>query len=104
MIASMSGGVSCSCDACQHIDTLRLKLVVHSGRAVVYSIAGNVDLSGVDVIIAHRLLKNSVPSHEYILLTEAAERDLRIDLPRLWSGEEVVAGIGSLHVTAFDST
>ncbi len=93
---------SCTCNACRNIDALRLKIVLHSGKAAVYSVAGMTDLSGVDVIIAHRLLKNTVPSREYVLLTEAAQRDLRLDVPPLWSGDETYDEIGSIRVIAFE--
>ena len=53
-----------------------MKVIVHSGRAVFNTIAGLPQVSGTDVILAHRLLKNSLASHEYLLMTEAAYRDL----------------------------
>jgi hypothetical protein len=52
--------------------SLRLKLIGHYGVAVRSQMAGFDELSGVDVILLHRLLKNEVPSSEYILLTDAA--------------------------------
>jgi hypothetical protein len=55
---------------------LKLKLIAHSGSALFYRVGRFDELSGVDVIIVHRLLKNSVPAHEYILLTESAYRDI----------------------------
>ena len=36
--------------------------------------AGRLQVSGADVILAHRLLKNSIESNEYLLLTESAFR------------------------------
>jgi hypothetical protein len=35
-----------------------------------------VELAGVDVILVHRLLKNSVNAEQYLLLTETARRDV----------------------------
>lgn len=66
----------CSCHSCANIDKLRLKLIVHSGDALFYKIGNFFELSGVDVIIAHRLLKNSVGADQYILLTEPAYQDV----------------------------
>lgn len=66
----------CSCAVCRDAGTLKLKLIVHSGRAVFHAIGGRDLVSGADVILAHRLLKNSVPGEEYLLMTEAAYRDL----------------------------
>ena len=66
----------CGCAVCKHLDSLKLKIVVHSGVAVFHEIAGRPQVSGVDVIAAHRLLKNSVPSDEYLLMSEQAYQDL----------------------------
>ena len=66
----------CNCRACTNVDQLKLKIIVHTGRAVIYQISGFVELSGPDIIIAHKLLKNSVLSDEYVLLTESAYTDL----------------------------
>lgn len=51
---------------------LRLKVIIHAGEVALEHIHGFDKLFGMDVILAHRLLKNSVPSPEYVLLTEAA--------------------------------
>lgn len=85
----------CGCVACQNVDALKLKIVVHSGTAVFHTVAGHAQISGTDVILAHRLLKNSVPSHEYLLMTEAAWRDLGPGLPgEFVPGQEDCEGIG----------
>jgi len=88
----------CSCPSCQSVDQLKLKVVVHSGEAVFHEIGGFSDVSGVDVILAHKLLKNSVPSNEYILMTDAAYRD--IEFPRaieVRKGEEHYEGFGAVR-------
>jgi hypothetical protein len=51
---------SCRCNACAHIPDLDLKFVVHHGSIVRQHVAGNEELVGPDVILAHRLLKNDV--------------------------------------------
>ncbi len=66
----------CKCDACVEVGDLKLKIVVHSGEALLTDVGEFPTLSGVDVITVHRLAKNSVPEDEYVLLTEAAYRDL----------------------------
>ncbi len=73
---ALACSTQCQCGACENIHKLKLKIVAHSGRALFYMLGSFCELSGVDVIAAHRLLKNSVPSNQYILLTEAAYRDL----------------------------
>lgn len=61
----------CDCDACQRIFDLRLKAILHSGEAVFKKIRQFEELAGEDVILIHKLLKNSVPANEYILMTES---------------------------------
>ena len=62
---------SCPCRACANVGSLSLKFVAHFGEYMPQRIGGNETFVGRDVNIAHRLLKNSVPSHEYILATSA---------------------------------
>jgi Protein of unknown function (DUF2652) len=61
----------CICDACRNVGQLHLKAVAHYGRAVFTNVSGFRKIAGEDVILAHRLLKNSVPEQEYILETDA---------------------------------
>jgi len=50
---------SCTCDACRQIPALDLKFLVHHGSFVRRDVAGNEELTGRDVIVIHRLSKNS---------------------------------------------
>jgi uncharacterized protein YndB with AHSA1/START domain len=50
----------CDCNACMRIPGLDLKFVAHHGMVVRQRMAGREELVGADVIVAHRLLKNSV--------------------------------------------
>lgn len=68
----------CKCDACAEVGDLKLKILVHSGEALLTHVGDFPTLSGVDVITVHRLAKNSVEEDEYVLLTEAAMRDLSL--------------------------
>ncbi len=61
----------CVCDACTKADELRVKFVAHVGPVHVYAHRGVEDLGGFAVIVAHRLLKVSVPAREYLLATES---------------------------------
>ena len=65
-----NGEPKCPCDACQHILDLRLKAILHKGEVAFKRIRQFDELAGQEVILAHRLLKNSIPSSEYILMTE----------------------------------
>jgi len=62
---------ACRCDACSHISMLKLEAVLHVGDAVIKKVRQFEELAGADVIVVHRLLKNTVPSNEYILMTQA---------------------------------
>ncbi|HST25607.1 MAG TPA: DUF2652 domain-containing protein [Gaiellaceae bacterium] len=61
----------CRCDACHQTGRLNVKLVAHYGEVVLTPRRGGTTLAGVDVILVHRMLKNSVPIDEYVLMTEA---------------------------------
>lgn len=93
---------TCPCNACIFAKNLTLKIVVHSGEALLYQIGKFEELSGVDVIIVHRLLKNSVPAQEYILLTEEAYRDVQfpVEIP-VTPGEENYDDIGKIKTYVF---
>jgi hypothetical protein len=85
----------CECGSCHNIEQLRLKIIVHSGKAVYYRIAGLNQVAGTDVILAHRLLKNSVPSREYLLMTDAAYADFGHAMSLEFEpGEEECEGLG----------
>lgn len=79
-MATAAEATPCRCAVCLDSSTLKLKLIVHSGRAVFHSIGGRALVSGADVILAHRLLKNSVRGTEYLLMTESAYHDLGRDM------------------------
>jgi class 3 adenylate cyclase len=66
----------CPCEACESVERLRLKVILHAGPAVLHRIGRHPELAGADVILAHRLLKNSVDGDEYLLVTEAVSRSL----------------------------
>lgn len=59
----------CDCQVCQSLVNLRLKFVLHRGRVGVYRIRNFEKIAGLDVVVAHRLLKNAVPEPEYVLVT-----------------------------------
>jgi class 3 adenylate cyclase len=75
-VVTLQESTVCKCAICANADELSLKMVVHTGRAVFHSVGGRQQVSGADVILAHRLLKNSVPGHEYLLMSGPAYRDL----------------------------
>jgi hypothetical protein len=85
----------CGCAICRNSDQLGLKILVHAGEAVFHEVAGRPQVSGPDVILAHRLLKNSLESKEYLLLTEPAFELMGGQLPgRFEPHEETYEGFG----------
>jgi len=60
----------CNCDSCMQAGQLNLKFVAHEGEVALQKIKHHTELAGVDVIFVHRLLKNSVPVTEYVLMSE----------------------------------
>jgi class 3 adenylate cyclase len=69
----------CECGACRQTSRLSLKLVAHHGRFVRQLVGGRSRVTGSDVILAHRLLKNSVGAGAYVLLTEPALERVGLD-------------------------
>ncbi len=65
----INGVQTCACDACDHAHDLKLKQVVHLGDVAIEKIDRFEKLFGLDVILVHRMLKNSVPSKEYVMMT-----------------------------------
>jgi uncharacterized protein DUF2652 len=59
-LRDIAHATSCRCDACRTIPALALKFLVHHGEWVTHEVVGQRELVGPDVILAHRLLKNTV--------------------------------------------
>jgi hypothetical protein len=59
----------CSCYACRGVSDLRLKAFLHHGLAFLRKIRQFEELAGEDVILIHRLQKNTIPASEYIAAT-----------------------------------
>ena len=93
----------CDCNACVLIPRLDLKFVAHHGRFGRQHVAGGEDLSGSDVILVHRLLKNRVAQelghHGYALYTDAvvAAMGVEPDALRMRRHAEEVEEIGPVE-------
>jgi hypothetical protein len=61
----------CQCGACAGASGIALKMVVHFGSAGTMRVKNHLKFIGKDIIIAHRLLKNSVTVPEYLLVTQS---------------------------------
>src|SRR4030095_1767302 len=60
----------CQCGACARMHKLTLKFIAHCGPASTMAVKGHSKFIGRSIIVAHRLLKNSVPETEYLLVTQ----------------------------------
>lgn len=90
----------CPCGACQAIIELSLKFVAHHGPLAEIKIGKFIKQSGPEMIVAHRLLKNSINNNEYLLLTEKL-LEHAIDTPETlqmewFSSSEEYASIGKI--------
>jgi uncharacterized protein YndB with AHSA1/START domain len=73
---NMHRHTSCECDACRNIPNLDLKFFVHYGTYSLMNIGGYEELSGPNVILIHRLLKNKVTTAAYTIYTSATAEAL----------------------------
>jgi uncharacterized protein YndB with AHSA1/START domain len=73
----------CECNACRRMGDLDFKFVSHYGEFIEHTMAGQEELAGGDVILIHRLLKNSVNErlggHAYALYSDACIQAMGID-------------------------
>jgi hypothetical protein len=84
---------TCRCRACASVGSLDLKIVAHHGRYLRHMVGDRSQAAGVDVILAHRLLKNGVGRRAYLLLTEAALR---------WAGLDPAAAGLAAHTERYE--
>lgn len=61
----------CHCGACNFIGNMTLKVVGHYGEIGVQRVGALTNLIGKDVVLTHRLLKNSVTVGEYFIFSKA---------------------------------
>ncbi len=66
----------CTCNACATAPKLQLKIIIHAGNLQFIEVKGNRKPFGNVVIEAHRLLKNSVPNDNYVLISCELENEI----------------------------
>ena len=101
----MSEASICLCDACQRAGQLKLKMILHRGEATFMKVRDFNKVGGEDIILAHLLLKNSVSSDEYILMTDAFAKacpDATLESLGACEGKEQVEGFGEMSVYVID--
>jgi class 3 adenylate cyclase len=100
--------VVCTCDGCVQVGQLTLKFVVHYGEVAIQKVKQYRELAGVDVILVHRMLKNTVPIPEYVLMTDAVAdrisslKESAVPLPQEFEGFDETRTY-YLPVSHFDS-
>ena len=93
----------CACDACRQTGALMVKFVAHIGEVAVQRVRNMVNLSGLDAITVHQMLKNAVPVPEYLLMTDPVFRDSEPALrDRTRSVEQELEGLGKTRVHFVD--
>lgn len=93
------GDGGCPCHACSLIGGLGLKIIIHADEIIIKSIAGREELAGEGVILIHRLLKNSVNSKDYIMLSASTLKFLGKNLlPNYEKRVEQIADFGRVNV------
>jgi Protein of unknown function (DUF2652) len=93
----------CRCDACHQTGKLNVKVVAHYGEVVLTPRRGGTTLAGIDVILVHRMLKNSVPIDEYVLMTEAVRTLAGPPFAELATPiDEELEGLGEEHLYYVD--
>ncbi len=79
-LLDMQRSTTCRCAACASMGELDLKFICHKGEFVVHDAGGRADLAGPDVILVHRLLKNTITEstgvRAYAFFTAPIMRDL----------------------------
>jgi uncharacterized protein YndB with AHSA1/START domain len=82
-LRDVAQATSCECNACVLMPRLDLKVIAHHGSIIRHRIAGREELVGSDVIVAHRLLKNTVVDQlgvgAYALFSAACMAAMAID-------------------------
>ena len=96
-LRDMQAVTTCPCNACARISVLKLKFVVHHGKFSRQRLGNVEQLHGADVIVPHRLLKNKVPSKEYLLVTDAVLERLPDETRGRFTPHSEEFDVGAIH-------
>src|SRR5256712_12648213 len=93
----------CPCQGCAQVANLKVKFVAHLGDVAPQRVKRLTKLAGFDVIFVHRMLKNSVPVREYVLMSEPlwerADERMRVGARLL---EQELEGVGRARTWYLD--
>ncbi len=89
----------CQCGACSTANELSLKFVYHYGITTIRKVDTFEKLFGSDVTLTHKLLKNSIPLDDYLLMTSAPkflEDFIKPDWMDIKQASSAYSGIGEV--------
>tara|TARA_R110002049_G_scaffold1346_1_gene10247 strand:- start:26158 stop:27207 length:1050 start_codon:yes stop_codon:yes gene_type:complete len=86
----------CNCGSCRTTTNLDLKFLVHYGDLNFIKVKYITKPYGSEVIKIHRLLKNNVPSKEYILFTNAVYKLYKSKMDESWNKNTDIYNLDSL--------
>ncbi len=93
----------CICEACKNVGQLKLKAILHAGEAAFTKVHNIRKISGIDIITTHRLLKNTVDSNEYMLVTNSfSDKCQSFDKTGFVPHVEDCDGVGTVHALVKD--
>ena len=93
---------TCVCDACHQMGNLKLKSFIHYGDFVLKKVNRFEEIAGGNVILAHRLMKNSIASSEYILFTKSVQEVCDLThLGKIENRTEKCDDLGNIPVGVF---
>jgi hypothetical protein len=107
-LRQMQFNTTCTCRACKNMGMLDLKMCIHYGEYLVQKLGDREELLGADVIVPHRMLKNSVIEKTgikaYALFSEAAAQSLQVsELSQpLIPHTETYEHLGEVKMQVFD--
>ena len=82
-LRNIEQATSCACKACHGMQQLDLKFVAHHGEFIRQRMGGRDELAGREVILVHRLLKNTVKERlgerAYVLYSDACVQAMSLD-------------------------
>lgn len=88
----------CRCGACSTVTNLSLKFIINYGDFQISNISNFIKLFGSDVILVHRLLKNSLNEKEYILTTSDTLNLFRSTIENFIEHKEKVENFGEMNL------
>ena len=87
----------CNCGSCRTTTNLKLKFLVHYGDLNFIKVKHITKPYGREVIKIHRLLKNNVPSNEYMLFTNSAYELYKSNVDKDWNKNTEIYDLKNLN-------